>query len=264
MNKYYQILGLQPGASKDDIKKAFKKLAKQYHPDVASGSADRFKEISEAYEALMSEQTEASSHRHNAKASEDFFSELLRRKFSREYDSPWNDRYNWAHFVNGYDSAHERIRPEVSITIPLKGALQGGTFTVMLPENHEKVPVYIAPKTPAGTKIDVVTKYMGNIFVRVEIDVTGGFALKGNDLETNVAIPLQTAVLGGEIKVKTPCDDFLLVTIPPGTNHGSILCLRGQGLGTDGKLLIKVGVVLPQKLSPEAVEVFKTFCGLLD
>lgn len=270
MNKYYQILGLQPGASKDDIKKAFKKLAKQYHPDVVSGSAEKFKEISEAYEGLMSGQAEPASQRRNTKP-DDFFSDLLRRKFSREYDSPWGggvgggwpDR-SWAHFVHGYDGSHVKIKPEFNIIISLKDALKGGTFTVALPENNEKIPVYIAPKTTTGTKINVVSKNMGDITVCVEISQTHGFILKGDDLETSVSISLQIAILGGEVKVKTPCEDFLLVTIPPGTNNGATLSLRGQGLGNNGSLLVKINVILPKKLSPEAAEAFKVFCGLLE
>lgn len=302
---YYQILGVSRDADEKAIKKAFRKLARQYHPDVNPDdpSAEaRFKDIAEAYEVLGD--PEKRSHY-----------DRLGREWQRHqrtggapggFDwSQWsqaqpNVRYATAEEVEelfgrggiggmggfsdffdtlfggaprGRPRAQPRaqfrgsdIRQPVQITFPESYA--GTTRT--LSKDGRRIEVTIPPGVHTGSKVRVRGEGApgagggpsGDLYLEIEVLPDPRFERKGNDLFATVAVPLTTAVLGGEALVPTPSGDVRL-TIPPETQNGRRFRLSGKGMPSPrsrsqhGDLYVTVEVELPSRLTDEERALFE-------
>jgi curved DNA-binding protein len=105
----------------------------------------------------------------------------------------------------------------------------------------------------------------GDLYLRVHMAPDPRFTREGTTLHTRVDVPLAEAVLGGEVQVQTPDGRRLLLRIPPGTEEGTALRLRGQGMPVSGEpekrgdLYADVHVVMPKHLSPEQRHLFEAF-----
>jgi len=244
---YYQILGVETSASVEEIKGAFRKLAKQYHPDVNPGSLTTFQKISEAYETLVDPAKRTDyDYAQGLKIKADA-NTWTRKKF---HDTAWESfiQDKWGEW------AQDKITPKKKLNVPINVAYSGGE---MLVDGIDTIPlpVKIPPKMMPGTTITVATR-MGDIRIRADVVGNKRFWMSGDDIETTQQISLKEAIMGGEIDFLNPAQQKYKLEIPPGTQSGTIFNLHKEGLGNNN-LRIKIEVDIPKCLNQQQLEEFK-------
>lgn len=277
---HYKTLGVSESATAEEIKKAFKELAKKYHPDANKGrreAEERFKEISEAYEVLGKPETRRSydmeregfrfnpnAGRHGGRNSPfsfetEFMSgnveELLRNFGGGGFPGGASRGRRRGFPFEGFDFGAEE-QPAADLKVPLRIASAGGFIQVSgLPGGAQRI--QIPPETRNGTILQAKTSN-GPISLRVCVEDEAPFSLHGDTIETKIVLNLAQAVLGSQIKLRLPKGDEVILTIPPGSQPGDKLKLRGQGLA-GGDLLVKLEISLPKTLNDAEKELFKKF-----
>ncbi len=295
MKDYYKTLEVSEKATKEEIKKAFKKLAKKYHPDINKGdkkAEEKFKEISEAYEVLGREDERAKydqartgrgSFKFEGFSKEgpfgdffyqssgnmggsDLFEEILRsiggfgsrRKSGSGSGSPFGGFENI--FSRGSGQGHGRSGSNATLKIPLSTALNGGKISVSgLPGGSQTVDI---PANSANGQTISVDTYQGVFHLKLDIEDEHPFKVKGHNIETTISINLAQAILGSKIKLRSPRGEEFIVTIPAGSQNGDVLRLRGQGLG--GDLLVKLEATIPKNLSESQKQAFIELARKMD
>jgi curved DNA-binding protein len=265
---YYAVLGVSKTASADEIKKAFRKLARQYHPDMNPGdkSAEaRFKEVNEAYEVLSDPEKrqkydqfgqywkQAGGWSPGAGGNvnvdgfdfsqygsfDEFINELLGRFGTapgggqRSYSYRTSSSQGFGGF-GGFDpGAAAAPDIESTITLTLSEAFRGTQKRLNL--GSELIDVRIPPGAKPGTRIRVKGKgqpspygQRGDLYLVVALQPHPFFHFDGDNLVCEVPIAPDEAVLGGAIEVPTP-DGGVTMNIPAGIRSGQTLRLRGKG-----------------------------------
>ncbi len=299
---YYKILGVSKNATQDEIKKAYRKLAKEYHPDKNQGNKaaeERFKEISEAYEVLGNEENrkkydELGANWKNfeqaagSQAGGFDWSQFYQgggggTHYTFEGDpEAFSDFFNsffGGGFGGGRRTSSRRSRQafkgqdyEAEMEINLEEAYHGTTR--ILNVNGKKLRIKLKPGMYEGQKIKLKGKGApginggenGDLYITIHIQKHPVFERKGDDLYTDLPIDLYTAVLGGKTTVHTLGGDVNL-TIPKGTSGGKTLRLKGKGMPRYnqpgyGDLYVKTKIIVPKDLSPEEEELFKKLNAL--
>jgi curved DNA-binding protein len=303
---YYKILGVPRNATEKEIKAAFRKLARKYHPDVNKGdkkAESRFKEINEA-NAVLSDPEKRSRYdtlgpdfanyrppppgagaRGGARTTVDFggdaggFSDFFRTIFGGGFGGGGAESgggYGGFEEIFGRATGRGAPRPpqgqdvEAEVDLTLDEVLRGTTRTVRLGEGADArtVEVKIPPGVRDGARVRASGEGLGapggprgDLYMRVRVSPHPPFERKGDDLHTAVAVPLTTAVLGGEVQVPT-LEGPLGIKVPPGSKPGRVFRLRGKGLprmespGQRGDVLATLQVDLPGELDPRARELF--------
>ncbi len=278
MKDFYKVLGLQPTASDSEIKRTFKDLAKRHHPDRNKGnpkSEEKFKEISEAYEVLgnpesrkkYDEERELLNHpgfssrgspfsgfgNVTGDNAEDFFSQFAKSRFQKERGGFGGLR----DFADFFSENVMRDEPQsATLRIPLKIACAGGDIQVSgLPGEPQNISI------PAGTEdgaVFSVNTSQGPFRLRVAIEDSPPFKIRGKDIELTISINIAQAVLGSKVKIQDPRGDSIILSVPQGSQHGKTLRLKNLGLG-GGALLVRVEIQIPEKLSEQERELFVQF-----
>ncbi len=293
---YYAVLGLRRKASASDIKKAYRKLARKYHPDVNSGDAaaeQRFKEINEAY-AVLSDETKRRTY--------DKFGAQWKQYEQSGQSFDWSQWYN----AGGAERQQGRaVSPEEFEQ--MFGGGGGGSFSDFFqqlfgggpaqprkghrpapqpsfgrPKSDQTVPVEVTLEEafcgtkrtiqqgaarfevtiPAGVKTGSKVR-AGGLIMTVTVQPHKDFVMDGSDLHTKVPVDLYVALLGDEVHVETLQGTVALV-IPADTQNGKVFRLKGQGMpdvrdnNKRGDLLVEVMVELPVPLSLEARRHFES------
>ncbi|HPT47160.1 MAG TPA: DnaJ domain-containing protein [Candidatus Rifleibacterium sp.] len=287
MKDYYKILEVTQTATQEEIKKAFKRLAKKYHPDINKGVAnaeEKFKEISEAYEVLgrEDERRKYDSARtgrgsfnfegfskdgpfgdffnSNGGSTGDIFSEIL-KSFNIGGSGGKSGRSPFSGFESFFGSrGHGSHGEQASATlkVPLPTALAGGKVQVSgLPGGTQTLDI---PSGSTNGSIFRVSTAGGSYNLKLEIEDEHPFKVKGSNIETTICVNLAQAVLGSKIKLKDPRNQDFILTIPPGSQHGDALRLRSLGL-PGGDLLVKIEVAIPKNLNEEEKKLFSELAG---
>jgi curved DNA-binding protein len=262
---YYKILGVDRNAEEKEIKKAYRKLARQHHPDVNPGdkaAEERFKDINEAYEVLSDPEKRrkydqlGSSWQQWQRTGRDpsgfdwsqWFSGAQPGGVRVEYRDlgDLGDLFGGGGFSDFFQSVFggmgaPQARPRRGqdytqpVEITLEEAFQGASR--MIQKDGRRLEVKIPPGVRTGSKVRVAGEgspgiaggTSGDLYLEVMVLPHSVFEREGDDLRCEVPVNLYTAVLGGEVKVPTLSGDVML-KIPPETQGGRTFRLRGKGM----------------------------------
>ena len=291
---YYETLGVAKNATEKEIRSAYRRLARKHHPDVNHGDTNaeaKFKEINEAYQVL----SDADSRKKYDRFGENwrhadqmhggggpgsgaspftFFTNARTRRGGPAGYSAFTDADGLGDFSNLFDGfAHMRWsggprrqtaprRLDVPVTVTLEEAYAGSTRTVQHP-GGKRLEVRIPPGVESGARIHVDPKRDGvdEFYLVMTVAPHGVFERAGDDVRFTARVPLLDAVLGGETQAPTLGGKSVAVRIPPGTQNGRVIRLRGKGMpkrsGGHGDMLVTVMAVLPVDLTPEQRELFE-------
>lgn len=288
---YYKVLGVERDASQEEIKKAYRKLAKKYHPDINRENPqaqERFQEINEANEVLgdaekrrrydeygehwkHSEEFEAqqrNAHGYGGGAQEFGFGGF--GGFGDFGRSAGNQSGFSDFFEQLFGGAYRRQQPadDLQATLQLTLAEAATTHKRILEINGEKIAITIPAGIADGQKIRVKGRggkssdgtRRGDLYITFSIEPDSRFTREGDDLYTTVVCDLYTLLLGGEAVVPTIAGS-VKAKVKAGTQPGTKLRLRGKGMPHyrregAGDLIVEIKVVLPQ-LNAEQMEMVK-------
>jgi curved DNA-binding protein len=287
---YYEALGVPRDASEEDIRRAYRKLARQYHPDVNKepGAEDRFKEISEAYEVLRDREKRERYDRlgsgwrsgedvSGASGFEGFTSHGgvgdVRMDFG---GGQFSDFFDGLFGVGGargqrrgFDGFSARgADQEATLELSLEEAARGGRRHVSFPDGRE-----YDVELPAGVRDGQLIRLAGeggsgsaggppgDLLLRVRIRPHPSFRLEGRDLHTDLPVAPWEAALGASVELRTLDGGTARVRVPQGSSCGRRLRLRGEGMpdpgGGRGDLYASVKIEVPAKPTKQERELFE-------
>jgi DnaJ-class molecular chaperone len=290
--EYYTLLGVSRTATEDEIKKAFRKLARKYHPDVNPGdkaAEAKFKEINEAHEVLSDKDKRSKYDKygenwHHAEAYDKagagygqyggggtpfggFDSQQSGGAYAGE---DVGDLFDQILRGGGRRRPHRGQDVEYEAEVSLEEAYHGtNRMLTMQGAKPEKLEVKIPAGVTTGSRIRLAGKGgegsaggpRGDLFIVVKVLSHARFERKDDDLYTTIDLTLTVAVLSGEVHVPTIKGTRLALKIPAETQNGRTFKLSGQGMPHLGKtghgdLIVKINVILPSKLSEKEIELF--------
>lgn len=293
---YYNTLGVERDASQNDIKKAYRRLARKYHPDVSteSNSEERFKEVGEAYAVLKDPEKRTA------------YDQLGSQWTSNEQFQPppdWNAGYEYSGGYSETDAAafsdffetlfgararagaggptagrHPQSQDtHAKILIDLVDAYQGATRTLSLrhpdldPSGHvafheRHLNVNIPKGVYAGQHIRLKGQgepgmnagQAGDLYLEIEFNPHSVYRVKGKDVYLDLPIAPWEAALGEQIMVPTPLDKMKM-KIPPGSTHGKQMRLKGKGIPAKvpGDFYVNLQIVVPSADTPDARKAYE-------
>lgn len=278
---YYKILGVDRKASEDDIRKAYRKLAKQHHPDYNPNNKqaeDRFKEINEAYEVLGDSKKRSTYDRLGSDYSQ------WQRGGGRPSDFNWgqyggtqvnmddlNDMFGGGGFsdffqtIFGMGGRGARNQPQgyqQELQITLEEAYKGATRLLQTEGKQKQVRIPAGVRTGSKVRVAGAAPNGADLYLIVDVTEDPRFERRGNDLHTTATVNLFTAILGGEADVET-LDGKLKLNIPAGTQPEQVFRLAKRGMPhvknskEKGDLYVRVKVQIPKYLSPKQRELFE-------
>ena len=287
---YYKILGVERKATDDEIRKAYRKLAKQYHPDYNpkdKQAEERFKEINEAYEVL----SDAKKRAHYDRLGSDF-SQWQRRGNPGDFDwgqyggfpggtrvsmDDLNEMFGGAGGLGGFSDFFQTIfgrggargaaRPQTQgyqqeLQITLEEAYKGTTRLIQSDGKEKQVRIPAGVRTGSKVRVPGVGPQGLDLYLIVEVTEDKRFERDGNDLRASAAISVFTAILGGEADVET-LEGVLKLNIPAGTQPEQVFRLAGRGMPhlkntkEKGDLYVRIKVQIPKYLSPKQRELLE-------
>lgn len=294
---YYKILGVDKSATQDDIKKAYRKLARKLHPDLNPDDKEserKFKELNEANEVLSNPENRAKYDKYgeNWKHGEEYEKAQQQQRQYQQQQQNYNGGYSGADFGEGEDFSDffqnmfggsggfgkssrgrasgkfkgQDVQAELTLNLRDAAVSHPQTFEI----NGKKVRITIPAGVYDGQKIKLKGHGnpganggpSGDLYITFNIPVDPDFERVGDDLKTKVVIDLYTAVLGGDVKVNT-LDGSVSLKVKPETQSGITVRLKGKGFpvykkeGEHGDLFVTYEVKLPTNLTDKQKDLFE-------
>ena len=288
MKDYYKTLGVEKGASKDDIKKAFRKLAHEHHPDKNKNnpaSAQKFKEASEAYSILSDDGKRQQYDRFGSAGPQGFnpgqgggqqgFGGFDFSQFTQGGSfSQGGVEFDLGDIFEGFfGGGQRRPRKGRSITVDVEVSFKESIFGTEkdIAVLKEKLTITIPPGIESGQGLRVAGKGedgeggKGDLIVRIWVKEHPTLRKEAFNLVTELPLKLSMALAGGTVTLET-LDGPIDLKIPVGTSHGEILRVKGKGVpyestgaifgtgGRRGDLLVVTHITMPKKLSKAALK----------
>ncbi|RLT08139.1 MAG: J domain-containing protein [Planctomycetota bacterium] len=293
---YYAVLGVKKNASADELRKAYKKLSRENHPDRKPNDAsasEKFKQVQEAWDVL-GDATKRQQYdqfgsafgpngpqfqqgqRRGGAGPVDFqemfggnvdLSDLLGGMFGGGAGgSPFGQQ------AGRRGRAAQGANIEAEIEIPFVVATEGGMQDLQLDSagKHERLSVKIPPGVSTGSVIRLAGQGQagrgggpaGDLLVTIKVASHSYFRREGSDLLIDVPLTVSEAALGTKVEIPTLAEGPMVVTIPPGTSSGAKLRLRGKGVPDQktrarGDLYVVIKLVLPPKLDDATRRLFE-------
>jgi curved DNA-binding protein len=265
---FYEVLGVERGASADEIRRAYRKLARHHHPDINKepGAEERFKEVSEAYDVLSDPEKRERYDRFGAAwrqagptNGEPDFGDIDAGDLSELFETLLGGA--------GRFRAAPGADHEAQLELSLEEAARGGRRSLALGDGRS-YQVDIPAGVREGQRIRLAGQggraagagAPGDLFLRVHVKPHPRFRLDGPDLYVDLRVTPWEAALGAEADVPT-LDGSARVRVPAGSSSGRRLRLRGQGFpgprGGHGDLYATVKVMVPKHLSDRERELFE-------
>lgn len=284
----YKILHVEKKTSLEDIKKSYRKLAKQYHPDLNPGNKEaekKFKDISRAFDLIGTkearekfDQGETDEHQQHTYEQYRRAHEGRQKSGGHRYSTSFGEGFDGEDLFEslfgakrhsqreGFQGEDELYQMEVSF---LEAAL-GGEKVITLPSGKK-----LQIKIPAGIESGKKLKFKGlgrpgignglpgDIYVQISVNSMPGFTRIENDIHTEVPISFFEAIHGAEIEVPT-IDGSVMLKIPSGVSSGSKLRIKHKGAGHGeprGNQIVTLKVVMPKNINPEMREALANLQG---
>ena len=269
---FYKILGVSKTASADEIKKKYRSLARELHPDKTKGDAkleEKFKAVSEAYDILSDPKKRAEY--------DEARSLFERGGMPRGGGGPgpfqgedFGDLFSNL-FGGGRRGPRKGQDLQTEATINFREAVQGTTLELRLNtdgRNSQNVSARVPAGVNDGAKIRVKGKGApgeagpGDLFIYLHVRPHPIFGRKGENLTLDLPVTFAEAALGADVKVPTLEGNEVTLRIAPGTQNGRVLRVKGKGVnkgGATGDLLVTIDVQVPRVLDGKAEKLIKEF-----
>ena len=295
---YYKVLGVSREASDEEIRKAYKKLARQYHPDVKPGdkeAAEKFKQIQEAYEVLGDPEKREQYDRYGAA-----FQGAGRGPRGQGRPFTWTTTGGGGPIdleellggmfgggggfggFGGTRQAQPRAQKGEDLTleieVPFLVAAEGGNHSLQLRKDSQVERLSV--KIPAGVENGSVIRLAGqghpganggptgDLLLTVKVSPHPYFRREGADLLLDLPVTPSEAVLGAKVEVPTLSEGMVTVTVPPGTSSGQKLRLRGKGVMNPktkqrGDQYCVVKIVVPKRADDRVRNLYQQIAELI-
>ena len=284
----YETLEINESASESEIKKAYRKLARQYHPDVNKdpSAEEKFKEINGAYEILSdkSKKQQYDMHGDSMFGGQNFhdfsqshggagagsMEDILREMFSNGggFSGGGGNPFGGGGFGSGGGFHQEpNLDIETSVTIPFVVSILGGSHSVAL--NGDRFDIKIPAGVNSGEKMRVKGKghaqggRVGDLFLKITVAGSPDYEREGDDLVKEFDVPLSAALFGEKIAIET-LEKEIKLKVPANTKNGQRFRVKEMGAmnrktKTRGNLYLRANIVLPKvdELDEDLVELMK-------
>ena len=290
---YYKLLGVDKTAKPEEISRAFKKLAREYHPDLNPNNKEaeeHFKKINEAYEVLKDPEKRKLYDQlgHNWQHGQQFSGQQdfgghhfdfenaggfgANADFSDFFESLFGGRRGGNFGSDPFSSFGQRPRRgrdvEAELPLSLAEVMKGGKrqVTLQMPNGPKTLEINVPSGIRDGAKLRLSGQGdpsssggpAGDLFLRIRYLPNDIFTVDGSNLHTDLALSPWEATLGAKVPVPT-LEGNVELNIPAGTSSGKKFRLRGKGLGSPGKrgdLLVKIMIDVPGTLTDEEKELW--------
>jgi curved DNA-binding protein len=261
---HYQLLGVSRTATPDEIKKAYRKLAAQYHPDREGGDTAKFQEIQQAYAILGDPEKKAQydnpqSHFSGFGQSNfnfDSIFDIFGARFNHQGQQGTGQQQGYNPFAQ-----HQQRRPQIRFVmwVSLTEVAIGGKKTVNIGTQHGNTTIQI--EIPKGIEDNDSVQYPdlapngGDLIVTFRVHPNQQFQRNGLHVTTPKLIDFWDCILGCEIMLSDVTETRITMQVPPMTQPGAILRLKGKGIqdrhGNTGDLYVKIQAKIPDQINPE-------------
>ncbi len=265
---YYAILGVDKKADGATIKKKYRQLARELHPDKTKGDRkleDRFKEVSEAYDILSDDKKRAEYDQ-----AREMFKSGAFRQGANQFSGDFSDLFNgggdiFSQIFGGRRGPRKGADVQASITLSFRDSIFGKEVDLK-PNLTVRIPAGISD----GGKVRVKGRGEpgeagpGDLYVVVNVVPHPVFTRKGENIHLTVPVTFSEAALGADIPVPTLEGDEVKVRIAPGTPNGKTFRVKGRGVKKGinaGDLMVSIEVQVPQRVDGNAKKALEDFAA---